>query len=225
MNLTEIVKFEEYVYTLFSNQSDLIIFVTSSDAHTPASGRNRSLNLLRAFGITTDLEKTYRHSWLCVIDSGVLKLERTSVNEKIEAAYSFVNHKAEIISQGYNAAPVINSPVSIKIDGVEYAINKRGLNIVTWNKNTDKVVDSVAFDTLKKTEAIRFTNQSAQQADEIFNRLFGIFANSYSIPQYLWDNGYVNVLIVINNDYAVYFAETAVHFALFKKIGSVAQSV
>ena len=34
---------------------------------------------------------------------------------------------------------------SITIDGTEYAVNKSGLNIVVYNHETGKVVDSVAF--------------------------------------------------------------------------------
>ena len=35
----------------------------------------------------------------------------------------------------------------IKIDGTDHSMNKRGLNIVVFDKLTDSVIDSVAFDT------------------------------------------------------------------------------
>lgn len=36
---------------------------------------------------------------------------------------------------------------SIQIDGIDYSINKRGLNIVVYNNKTYEVINSVAFDT------------------------------------------------------------------------------
>lgn len=36
---------------------------------------------------------------------------------------------------------------SIQIDGVEYAVNKRGINIVVYSNKTHEVIDAVAFDT------------------------------------------------------------------------------
>ena len=35
---------------------------------------------------------------------------------------------------------------SIQLDGMEYAVNKRGINIVLYDPHENKVIDSVAYD-------------------------------------------------------------------------------
>lgn len=147
MNLTDINDFTEYVIELFSKQSDYVIFITSSDAHVPGNCKNLKLKILYSLGIKADLQKMYRHSFLAVIDRGELKIEMYSKNKMQEASFIFSGHSAKIMSQGFNAMPKTNSPVSINIDGVEYAVNKRGLNFVVWDKKEDRVIDSVVFDT------------------------------------------------------------------------------
>jgi hypothetical protein len=146
----ELVKcnhFESYVYALFNFAPDLIILITSSDAHTPPSMTQRKLHLMEAFGIKTNLEKTFRHSWLAIIDSGNLEVELQAENQKLISNYSFGKHTVEIMSQGWNCTPIKNTPVSVKIDSIEYAVSKRGLNFVIWAKKAEAVIDSVCFDT------------------------------------------------------------------------------
>lgn len=147
MNITQIDDFTDYVFSLFTNASDYIIFITSSDAHVPKTCQNRKLDMLKSLGVKTNLQKAFRHSFLAIVDGGEVKAERSSENEKIKTTYEFSDHKAEIISQGYNAMPMKNSPVSIKIDDLEYSVGTRGLNFVVWDKKKDKAVDSVVFDT------------------------------------------------------------------------------
>ena len=48
-----------------------------------------------------------------------------------------------IVSKAYKYGNL----ASICINGEEYAVNKRGVNIVVFDMNRQKVVDSVAFDT------------------------------------------------------------------------------
>jgi hypothetical protein len=139
--------FEPYVFALFNFAQDLIIFISSSDAHVPPSLDLRKLRLLNAFGVETDLRKTFRHSWFAVIDGGNVVQEHTSENLMIASKYNWDNHRAEIMSQGWNYSRSTNVECSIKIDGTEYAVSKRGLNFVIWDKTGEKVIDSVCFDT------------------------------------------------------------------------------
>lgn len=155
MILTEINDFLDYIMELFSKQDEYIVFITSSDAHVPRNRKNPKLKILRSLGVQTDLQQTYRHSFLAIIDGGETIVEKSHENKAITAEYMFSRHKAEILSQGFNAAPGRNSPVSIVIDGFDYAVNSRGLNFVVWNIKEEKVVDSVAFDTFFNDEITR----------------------------------------------------------------------
>lgn len=147
MEFTQISDFKEYVLALFENVENHIFFISSSDAHVPQNCRKHKLELLKTLGLKTDLQNTYRYSFLAVIDSGEVKIEQCSENEKLSVVYEFGDHNAEITSQGFNAMPKTNSPISIAINDVEYAVNQRGLNIVVWDKTEDCVIDSVVFDT------------------------------------------------------------------------------
>lgn len=155
IDLTQIDEFSRYILYLFENAEKYCIFITSSDAHVPPDGKKRKLELFKSFGLKTDLQRGYRCSFLAVVDRGEAKVEQFNENRKLEVDYVFAGHKARIISQGFHAAPVTNSPVSINIDGIEYAVNKRGLNIVVWDWIKDSVIDSVVFDTFLDDGIIR----------------------------------------------------------------------
>lgn len=206
--LKKIDRFCDYVLELFANAEKYNIFITSSDAHVPPKCKNRKLDLLKSLGIKTDLQKTFRHSFLAVIDRGEVKIELSSENKKLEAEYGFGEHSVKMISQGYNAAPVTNSSVSINIDGFECAVNKRGLNIVVWDCIKDYAVDSVCFDTFlddaATRKAIDYDLEALCSTYKLICELSAIssdFANHYSkilsrdklnadkINQYLLENG------------------------------------
>lgn len=155
MILTEINDFLEYVIELFSKQDEYVVFITSSDAHVPRNRKNPKLKMLRSLGIKTDLQQTYRHSFLAVINSGETVIEKSHENKALTAEYMFSRHKAEILSQGFNAALGKNSPVSIIIDGFDYAVSSRGLNFAVWDKINKQLLDSVWFDTFSDCKATR----------------------------------------------------------------------
>ncbi|MDR0920224.1 MAG: hypothetical protein LBM93_13425 [Oscillospiraceae bacterium] len=139
--------FTQYFTAMFNYCEEYIIFIAGNDSFTTPNMKNHKLNLLKSFGIKTDIEKALRHSWLCVIDSGNVVLEKTDEDSKITSIYCFGNHTAEIMSAGYNFTKQSHKDSSIKIDNIEYGVNKRGLNFVIWDKKDEKVIDSVCFDT------------------------------------------------------------------------------
>ena len=53
------------------------------------------------------------------------------------------NKRYDICSSGWYA----NSQISVRVGGIEYAVNSRGLNIVVYDVERDLVLDSVCFDT------------------------------------------------------------------------------
>ena len=55
-----------------------------------------------------------------------------------------------ILQSGGNQS---SNHASIIVDGVEYAVNSRGLNIVVYDNFAHKVIDSVAFDTFDQSLA------------------------------------------------------------------------
>lgn len=133
-----------YIDMLYNLKSDVIIFIATKDTHT-APWINRNM-VLEKFGIKTDLNNTYRFSWLCVIDEGEVVKEISSKNERVVFEYQWDGNIGEVESAGLNVNNRFVEPVSIKINGKEVCINQRGLNFVVLDKKTGYLLDSVAFD-------------------------------------------------------------------------------
>ncbi len=135
--------FVTYVNMLEDEYKDNMIFITVSDEMTV--GLNEAdINALRNLGLQADYSKALQHSYIAVIENGAVQYEALS-NRPLD--YSGVCSQSgkeyELHSSGWWT--VANA--SIKIDGVEYAVNTRGLNIVVYDNERDLVLDSVAFDT------------------------------------------------------------------------------
>lgn len=101
---------------------------------------------LRNLGLKAELKGEYRCSYYGIVAEGNVK---ESLGYKmLEEQGSIRNGKSyyEISSAGYENG----NSCSIRIDGIEYAKNMRGINIVVYNHVTKTVVDSVCFDTHAK---------------------------------------------------------------------------
>jgi hypothetical protein len=160
MKIQELPRYNDYyryVTSLYYCKAEIIIFVTSRDAHTASDAANRkNSNLdLDIFGIATDLKNKSRHSWLCVIDGGEIVTELTSPDKEVKTEYEWSGNKAEITSAGWNVNKNDKTPVYININGEQKAVNKRGLNFVVWDKTANHLVDSVCFDTFSDFKAYR----------------------------------------------------------------------
>lgn len=142
-----------YISLLKEYKKDLVILIVSRDAHTDP-GETRKLEL-DEFAFKTDLQHTYRHSWLAVIDGGEVVQEMSSPNEEVRAVYSWNGNSAELTSAGFNVNGNDTTSVHIKINGKERAVNRRGLNIVVWDKSKNSILDSVCFDTFWNMKGYR----------------------------------------------------------------------
>ena len=138
--------YDQYVNVLYEYRKDLIITITTRDTHI-AYGDRKELGL-RKFGISTDLNDTYRYSWISIIDGGNVIEELSSKDERVFAKYEWKDKCIEVQSAGFNVKhnPRISATVSVRINGEEKCVNQRGLNFVVLEKITGCVIDSVAFD-------------------------------------------------------------------------------
>ncbi|MFI3173444.1 MAG: interleukin-like EMT inducer domain-containing protein [Eubacteriales bacterium] len=89
----------------------------------------------------------YRDSYIAIVDGGNILVEEKN-HEADPIKESILNSS---VTSGGNESGNISS---IKIDGVEYSQNTRGVNIVIYNKETELVVDSRTFDTYQYTVTI-----------------------------------------------------------------------
>ena len=138
--LPHITDIEAYLEAI--RQDQYTIFIAVKD-EASASINDSIAEKLRQLGLSEDLRGKHRNSYYAVISSQGI-VERIG-EQALSAQGSFRNGRCtyKISSAGYD----VGNNCSIVINNVEYAKNKRGLNIVVYDTIYRKVVDSVSFDT------------------------------------------------------------------------------
>lgn len=96
---------------------------------------------LKSLGLTLGLDDAARTGYLAVIDGGRVIFEHL---EDAQLAWSgkLNGIEAKLASESLN----LGDFASIKLNSVEYAKNRRGINIVVYDNLLEDVVDSVTFD-------------------------------------------------------------------------------
>lgn len=108
---------------------------------------------LNEFGILTDFDSLgYRDAFLAVRENSVLVSDRSS-NRRITCEGVLTNGCTYAVS---SCGWLAGSESKIAIDGVDYSLSHRGINIVVLDNASGLVLDSVCFDTCDTPE-----NQSA----------------------------------------------------------------
>lgn len=130
-----------YNYLDKLNNPNYIVILSAKDAFTSSLNED-ILNKLKAIGVKSDIKDKYRWSYISVLDNNKPIYEKVE-NAPLEYKTKINDIKVEIISKGLN----VGNNSSIKINGKEYSKNKRGLNIVVYDKLLQEVADSVSFDT------------------------------------------------------------------------------
>lgn len=111
---------------------------------------DKILEQLRGLGFKCDLKDKYRWSYIGVINSNKVEFEEVK-DAKLSFSKQIDNLEVNVISAGMTSGNIS----SIKLNGKEYSLNLRGLNIVVYDKRIGKVVDIVSFDTHEDLKAYR----------------------------------------------------------------------
>lgn len=137
-------------YLASLKQDDLLIILSANDEASAGLSPD-ILVQLQSLGLVYSLENRWRYSYLGVV-SGAGHVFHEALSPGRLTHTMFVDgHLLELTSSGYDAI----SLSSIRINGVEYSRNGRGLNVVVFNLRTGQVEDSVVFDTFWELEASR----------------------------------------------------------------------
>ena len=146
---------------------NLVIFISVCDSADRYWDRFENRHLL---GLKEDLSAKWRMSYLAVIDKGndVCSELLSDKWNGVESSYSFNDSDRSAahiygneVSEQYGEIPTENhcwlyscamdkckyTRSSIVINGIDYSLNKRGLNIVLYSKDKAVVIDSVNVDT------------------------------------------------------------------------------
>lgn len=141
--LSDISSFQEYLARLNALKKNIVIFIAVND--TPAGRLNdQIMEELGKLGIKENLNEHFRKAYIAVISEGKATKEQIGKDgETLVFDESICSKPVSLHSAPYGSQPM----ASIKIDGREWAINKRGLNFVIMDQAGGHVIDSVAFDT------------------------------------------------------------------------------
>lgn len=107
-------------------------------------------NAMAKLGLQENLKGQLRASYLAIIDEEQIVYETLS-NTSVKENLYIDDMSIQAISSGFE----VGNTASIIINDIEYAVNSRGLNIVVYDKNAKKVIDSVCFDTHDMGKAYR----------------------------------------------------------------------
>lgn len=153
--LNSIEDLGEYIDAL-SQKPEISIFVVSKDAHTnPRCSNEQALRNLEKLGITENLSKQYRWSFIAFIENGIVRKSKVSQTERLTYICEFGKNRVMMISEGYNAKGSAICDGKIIINKKQVSVDKRGLNFVVWDNKNNKRLDSVCFDTFLDGRAIR----------------------------------------------------------------------
>ena len=103
-------------------------------------------NLLKVLGMQTAYTGTFgEQSYIGILRDGKSIYEATGVLP-VQAEIEFEeDHQVALYSAGVSDNSIKYPQASIKIDGVEYALNGRGLNIVIYDNALHTVIDRINF--------------------------------------------------------------------------------
>lgn len=145
--LDNIVYPYEYLQKVISS-GDYTVFVVGKDDSTEALSAD-ARNEFKQLGLSKLAELQFRASYLAIIEADEVMYEESALEEREDKKpinkEGFMKNgvRFSISSGGYETGNI----ASCVIDGKEYAINTRGLNIIVYDNVLQKVVDAAVFDT------------------------------------------------------------------------------
>lgn len=131
---------KQYLYQL-TNENYIVVFSVKGDAS--ANITSEIIELLYTFGIEGDCFQRYGQSFVAILDGGKCTLQNFSTSKiMIDNWVDWIHIKAQSIGEAVEDGDGYSS---IQIDGKEYFKNKKGINIVVYEKNIGRVIDSICF--------------------------------------------------------------------------------
>ena len=145
--------FNEYVdkYIEYNETSkDLIMIISVKDEASKQFSRIAAA--WKKLGLSIELTNKLRFSYVAIVDhySKHEEIAKFS-NQKIKQITVIENVKIEAQSCGFDAG----NNASIKINDIDYSRNSRGLNIVVFSKELNKVIDLFSVDSYSNEVVIR----------------------------------------------------------------------
>ena len=129
-----------YIEKLIKYKDKYIICISVRDE--ASSGLDTSeFDILKQLGLKQEIQGKFRYSYAAIIN-GQSVIEKLS-KDAIQIELSYKDNKFTVYSAGMDAG----NKSAIRINSINYSLNKRGLNFVVFDKNTKKVIAINNFDT------------------------------------------------------------------------------
>ena len=138
LRLNDIETFEEYVAELIGKDYVVCIAV-NQDAGAYLS--EEAVALMQQLGCQWDVSTAGGNSYLAVVEDGIIHAE-TGSEDVVAYENRIYDHTFKVVSQGSQAG----CNASIIIDGVEYAPNEKGFNIVVYDPKLDMILSRNSFE-------------------------------------------------------------------------------
>lgn len=132
---------QEYLNRISEKRNQWSVFISASDEYT-AGMKPEVYDKFENLGLPLIREGKFRDAYVGVLDRGEAKYEAVS-GRRIEYEANLDGISLQLSSAGWYAG----SGCTININGRNYAIGGRGLNIVVYDNESGMVIDSVRFDT------------------------------------------------------------------------------
>lgn len=130
--------------------SDYTVFISFNNEATYALTSD-AISIMQQLGLTANIDDLTGISYIAITQNGSVLAEQADF-AKLTQSGTLMNGTAyEITSAAGNSGRM----ASIIIDGTDYAVNSRGMNIVVYDDSTGKIVDSVCFDTYWDTDSAK----------------------------------------------------------------------
>lgn len=141
--LEKITDINRYLAILKKNRDKYVIFMAVKDTSGFLLDK-KIADAIKRLGFRTDMQDKHWYSFIGIINEKKVICETLSgYNEAVTAELWIDEMKVNIGSKCLKAG----NEAFICINEKNYAVNRRGLNIVVWDKESGCVIDSVCFDT------------------------------------------------------------------------------
>lgn len=145
------VMLNQYLQSISGDRYSILLAI-ADEASKNLTDEN--IENLRKLGFVKTPANDYRASYIGVVDRGTLLLEEKTPAESTEACQASGKLADGSSFTIYSAGYLAGNQACIIINGVNYSISKRGINIVVYDNQTHKVIDSVVFDTFDEKQGV-----------------------------------------------------------------------
>lgn len=172
-----------YLTALEKVKEDSLIIITVKD---DASGAWNPMleSAMYRLGITNSFYDQIQNSFVGILDSGKSIYEKWSDKRITVNTQLFLKNGEALEISVTGAGFVCGNLSSVIINGTEYSLNNRGINIVAVDKNTGNIWTSISIDTHSpemETSKMELSGVQTEQWDELLENVRTVYDGIYNI--------------------------------------------